>query len=677
MINIDDFVREKLGGQPEMEDPTAWLRMKALLDKEMPEKAVPFYFRWGKPMAFLGAALLLAGLCVGGFEITKAIRAKNDGAEIANTPRKTEITSSSSSVTNSTIANRNSPTTNNPTNITDSEESKQELNTNISESHSATHKQVDLEEQKAERVDKKSHSAVASSSNSNSLSSKTVISNSTSSSQIAENKIASNHGDITTTAMNGKKKAAEIAIQSSLSTNEKSGYKENSKSNNKDLVADNRKKLNDKLYAPDHNNAAIKKRITHANNPSVGDKIDDKQSAAQLPKPSRTKENWASNAQSPKSVVSDKGNTKDSIPYTNIVQKSTLSKKFPRSITTLVDTQAKGKIALPEIAATDLKLDSKDAIVTKSQDLKSKEQPNSMNEYAASLNSKNTAELKKDSSVSSDAAPLVLKDTKKSKKKSLWEMLNLPEATANAKKDLSNAKFYAGFSGGFNYSISKTNNFQGVQFGPTGELVFNKNWSLFGAIRYFNRSGGKKTINDSYSKEVSNGIIDSTKGANYFFTVLTDSSSRHFNFSTVHSFELPLTVRYTINKFYLMTGINLAYSLPVNVELVHKDYKNLNAHAISTNTTKPILKETAPVLSTSDFGSRFGLGYVFGAGYQISPSWQTDLRVVNTFWDNAKGSGANKLSKDFYKIPSVQISVGYQFNRSRVKPTYGPTSTAP
>ena len=53
--------------------------------------------------------------------------------------------------------------------------------------------------------------------------------------------------------------------------------------------------------------------------------------------------------------------------------------------------------------------------------------------------------------------------------------------------------------------------------------------------------------------------------------------------------------------------------------------------------------------------------------------WQVDARMVNTFWDNSKGDGAKTLSKDFYKLPSLQFTVGYQFNRGKTKPTFGPT----
>ena len=122
-----------------------------------------------------------------------------------------------------------------------------------------------------------------------------------------------------------------------------------------------------------------------------------------------------------------------------------------------------------------------------------------------------------------------------------------------------------------------------------------------------------------------------------------------------------------------MTGINLAYYLGINVEEVAKPYSQTNQSFVQTNSTKPILKESKPTLTSSDFGSRMGMGYLLGAGFQITSAWQADLRLVQNFWDNAKGNGAQKISSDFYKLPSVQINIGYQLNRGKSKPTFGPT----
>lgn len=672
MINIDDFVREKLGGQPEREDPAAWLRMKALLDKEMPERAVPFYFRWGKPMAFLGAAILLSGLCVGGFEITKAIRAKNDGAalvsKVTTSEKSSSASASSATVSNST--NNNEFTNNNQSEISSIDQQKVELSKNNS-AISTTNNGVEKVRHTEVGNDQNSNTNIASSSPF-----KLVINNkpsdkTSSTAAVVENKNKLTVRNNKSLAVNSISNSSDktIAPKSAISNKDVAKNKYQKLKGAENLVTNHNNRQSDNAKAADNKEIAATKTL------NAESKFYKKKSGAKQVKASGASNNWSSGGKYETAAL-DKGNTRDSIPYTTIIQKESLSKKFPRSITTLIDTQDKGKIALPSIAENDLLHENKESLIAANQEPKLDNRARKPNEYSSSSDQSNTTASKKDSTDSKNA-PSLAKDAKKSKKKSFWEMLNLPEATANAKKDLRNAQFYAGFSGGLNYSLSKTNNFQGVQFGPTGELVFNKHWSLFGAIRYFNRSGGTKTVNDHYAKESANNTPDSTSGANWYFKVHTDSTNRYFNFSTLHSFEMPITLRYALNKFYVLTGLNLAYYLSVNVEEVQKTYGPINSHMVQTNSAKPILKESKPLLNTSDFGSKFGLGFVVGAGYQIAPAWQADIKLVNTFWDNAKGDGANKLSKDFYKLPSVQISVGYQFNRARVKPTYGPTSIAP
>ena len=57
--------------------------MKDLLDKEMPEKAAPFLFKWRKPVAIFGVALLVSALCVGGYELN-ALRELNKAKKIGS-----------------------------------------------------------------------------------------------------------------------------------------------------------------------------------------------------------------------------------------------------------------------------------------------------------------------------------------------------------------------------------------------------------------------------------------------------------------------------------------------------------------------------------------------------------------------------------------------------------------
>ncbi len=671
MINIDDFVREKLGGHTEKEDPAAWLRMKDLLDKEMPEKAAPFIFRLGKPMAFLGAALLIGALCVGGYKIN-ALREKTSGTTASgtnsnsnnqNTVNKIFNTNTTTAPANTTLSTETNQPKNNTNPIASGNNADQnEQTTNSNQSDLSSH-QIGNGDQVAN-----SHRHLASG---------TTVANSTNHKSNKQSANRLNSGSVdnadgsnknnAATGSNSSRNHSRSAVSSHSS---KKGSSVRSNSVNQNTFASNTGSVNKR---------SVEKDLSKNKSQSGNSSDENKNKIGESDK-TNTDNNLAS-----------KDAKKDSMSAITVITKQSSAKGFPKKKTIIKDTVNISKFELPSTTAASQNADpiNTNIISTMQPSKKDIKLAANQSKKANKISSKQTAAKQENILASKQAGTKeqsqnmtsAKTETAKAKKGkgslSKWvEGLHLPEAVASAKEDARNAQFYTGFAAGINYTPSGNgNNFQGVQFGPTGELVFNKHWSLFGAVKYFNRSGGKKTINDNFAKDVSNNIADSVKGANTYFTVLTDSTNRYFNFSTVHSFEMPISVRYAINKFYLMTGINLAYSLPVNVELVEKEYKGMNSRVVQTNTTsKPMLSESKSILTTADFGSRFGVGYLIGAGYQITPAWQTDLRMVNTFWDNAKGDGAKRLSKDFYRLPSIQITVGYQFNRGRSKATFGPNS---
>lgn len=645
-INIDDFVREKLGAHTEKEDSAAWLKMKALLDKEMPERVAPIGFRFGKPLAFIAAALLLGVLCVGGYKLTNQ---SNENQE--NTPNEVIASHNSNTHNNNTIAPENTlpaskeqiATTSNPVAIENkvpaSTVKVSELLSSKNEEHgdakAKAPQEVSKNTQENQLLANENVSNTAHSSRTKSKTIRPVAGFAKTQSKIASSKTNSVHTD------GLPQHIQDPSIAQTKTESKRSG---GSTAKNEKLAQENPSQ--DKILA-----GTAGKKVSSALNKA------NKTEAA--------KEEPVSN---------------DSISSISVVTKESVTKSYPRKTTNLVDTIAIEKVAVDKASkATDKatasaesnkksKTTTKDNNTTKDIKLNAS-QNQAHKEPSIATNSKT-----KDDNTTTTTAATAKTKVKKSGFNFLKKM-NLPEAIADAKRDLGNAQFYFGFNAGLNYTFNNNSKFQGVQFGPTGELVFNKRWSLFGAINYFNRSGGKKTVNDNYANEVYSGTQDSIRGANYYFTIRTDSTNRYFNFSTLHSFEMPISLKYTFNKFCVLAGINLAYYLKVNVEEVDKKYGGVNPHVLVTNVSKPILVSSSPQLESSDFGPRFGMGYVLGVGYKITPAWQADIRMVNSFWDNASGNGAQRLSKDFYKLPSIQITIGYQFNRVTNRPTYGPTST--
>ncbi|HTN16148.1 MAG TPA: hypothetical protein VL092_00600 [Chitinophagaceae bacterium] len=717
MMNIDDFVRDKLGGHTEKEDPAAWLKMEALLDKEMPEKAAPFVFGWRKSAAFLGAALLIGALCVGGYQLN-AIREKSNGNKNTGNTATHHIPSqhknSNTTTTTDNISHNNpdpltapdSPSPQSPgaagslsenvsggaaatTNPVAANRSSGSGHTGPAETNKRHHQDATTveEQSSAGRTPGRSNTAGSGTkkktAGSAASSAATQAGNATSAIGKQEaavagrkhtgNAMASHRKNTQATAMAGNSAEAYDSNDKSAAGQQDAGRAAKNKTGKKQSRI-----LNSASGSTTHKEIAAKTRKENAGHSAKKSQTAVNEQAREL----------AKNKETSKSKEAAGNNTeelKDSISAITVVTRESTSRGgYPKKITRVTDTIAITKVPVVPVNNTivsSVQPSKKEVKMAAAEGKKANRlaAKNMVQQQKNVFASASKVEVKENSGKTQTPAQTAdLSVVKLKKEKSgftqWWQNLNLPEAMADAKRDFNSAQFYWGISGGVNYSFPNgSGGFQGVQFGPTGELVFNKHWSLFGAIKYFNRSGSKKIVSDNFSSQIAEQ--DSVQGPNWYFTARTDSTNRYFNFSTVHSFEMPITLRYTIRKFYLMTGINLAYYLPVNVEKVEREYNNMNVHVITTNSSKVILSDpTKPQLNIADFGSRFGMGYVIGAGYQITPAWQTDLRIVNPFWDNAKGDGAQKLSKDFYKLPSVQLSFGYQINRIRNRATFGPNS---
>jgi hypothetical protein len=119
----------------------------------------------------------------------------------------------------------------------------------------------------------------------------------------------------------------------------------------------------------------------------------------------------------------------------------------------------------------------------------------------------------------------------------------------------------------------------------------------------------------------------------------------------LHSLELPVAVRYAMGNLQMMLGANFVYNLGINLREI--------SSVLSTYTHEPPHAPEQRVLTLADFNARFGMGYLLGVGYQIAPNSTVDMRLTQTVWDNASGSGAQRVSSEFYKHPSLQVSLSY------------------
>lgn len=733
MINIDDFVREKLGRPDEQDEMVPWLRMKDLLDKEMPQRAVPVGFRFRRPLVYLSCLAVLLAAGVGAYKMS-SFRKMEGGKDVA---ARNEVRSTINSTPNT--YNHTSGTAATAVDFTSSSNN----NTTSPESGNA--------------IGRDNHTT----NNTNNINNKVAVNSVPSAASINNNLNNPSKGNNVNPSVPASGSGASGAPSGGVFTandvtastvvkkpaangdvNNPATHKTANVTKNNDRKTDNQK-IQELRESSTGNGVASLDEKTSGNRPQekIVNVNQHKSVAVNVTTPSAAPSEVTDNVQQPSTQTdrnSDRGNGTASTQThqqdaPNRWASSGQSTGNNNSAAGLADTKERNRVAKKngrsaKNSKSEESVASKDSmnkvLIVKKLDKKSglhnnasykadtvsiEKIPVAANETTPSLNNntlttpapsktvamktatssrkgkgkkaeaeQNPAARLMPASAGTGVAPAAAAtaDAKTVAKKKhrggglgLGNMDRINQLLDNMKYDIGHAELFIGATAGVNKTFGP-NGLGGMQLGVTGELVFNEHLSLMAELKYFNRSGSNKRVDDDYTSMTAN--YENTVGGYSYYTLVTDSVQHYFNFSTVHSFEMPLTLRYAINKFYLMTGVNLAYYLDINAEELVFENHAAKTESVATQFGTPYLSEKKRQFDIQDFSARFGIGYIFGCGYQLSPAWQLDLRMTSLFWDNSKTEGARKLSRDFYQVPSIQLSIGYQFSKDKSKPTFSP-----
>lgn len=234
------------------------------------------------------------------------------------------------------------------------------------------------------------------------------------------------------------------------------------------------------------------------------------------------------------------------------------------------------------------------------------------------------------------------------------------EMVRNAKFKLKSVKFYPGLVAGVNSSVGG-NNVTGFQLGFVGDVALGNKWSVLTELKYVQRFNNKIDFSENYYTNLDSSY-NSGGGKVYTF----DSVGNSYNFSTLGSFELPIALRYNVKRFNIFGGANLAYHLKTKVSQV--DIPNQITKEGATG-FRPDYNQMAgaPSVRVSDFTNRFTVGYLLGVSYNWSPSMRLDMRLTQSVWDNASTNGQKTISKELYRTPNVQLNLSYRFKQKAYK----------
>lgn len=232
--------------------------------------------------------------------------------------------------------------------------------------------------------------------------------------------------------------------------------------------------------------------------------------------------------------------------------------------------------------------------------------------------------------------------------------ISLTATIDRTRSAFSQIRWQPGLVGSLDASFGR-NSFFGFQAGFSSLFLVNEQWSFGLEARYNRLANRGAVVKDDYLSTVEAGINRWTE----------DTVSHFFSFPSLQAIQLPLFVRREIGRFFALAGANLTYAFSVNAE---EREQRRGTTTIITGYLPPntnIGMQRSPGVVYQDFNQRFGFGYVLGAGYAISPALQTDVRLTQMVWDNAAGKGAQRVSKELYRAPAVQLSISYRFNTNR------------
>ena len=612
MVNIDDLFRQRLSGGEEKDRPAAWLRMSDLLDEKMPVDAGT---NWRRMLGYTAGLLLLASATFGGYEAIHGFRGHSAGEG-----NPTAIAGSNSMAP---TANYNHSTTSSNTAPIASNELK---NNDLNKSNSSIAKELNAGTSNSELP--KHH---------NTKHNNTIAAAPASTKEIASTNTSSAPVINETPAATSDKKETENKATTTVAVNNVP----------KEKAYSNTKHHTEKI-AKAEKIAPVKPAVlASGSTPAV--KTASAAKTVAVAKPAIVKTTVKHSAPLASNVRSRQNASAIPVTSTTIVPAATVSTvATPATVPAQMPKEEMTKLNVRQIISVNPR--NQTAIVH--FDTISRDKLMVSADAQSPLLASNEApkQLMPASSASGSDMSAAANTEKKSSlakgntKNNAWSMDHFRSMIDNFKYNFKHIEMQPGVTAGINATFFGGSDLKGFQLGLTDNLLINDNWSFLSELKYFNRINSS-TISDDY--------ITYTPAVTGYFKNL---NARSYTFTSVQSLELPLTLRYSRHHFIISGGANIVYNFAINDNLVQAYYPT------QTLVAEPGA-DTQPKYNTAAFGSRWGLGYVLGLGYEVMPGLDVDFRMTKTFVDNANTPAMMSISNTYYNMPSMQLSIGYHLVR--------------
>jgi len=223
-----------------------------------------------------------------------------------------------------------------------------------------------------------------------------------------------------------------------------------------------------------------------------------------------------------------------------------------------------------------------------------------------------------------------------------------------------------GMSVGVNAALfNPSNNFGGFQAGLNNLKPIGEHFSFFTELKLFFRNNSGYTVEDAFTvnKNFSKDNITMTNQNKTIYSYQIDSTVNFYNFKNFVSLELPIMFQAHYKSITAYGGMNIAYNFRLNFKELKRNYIVNISDTVDNSVSYATRPEVGKKYSRDDFSGKFGLGYVVGASYSFNPNLYLDLRVTQNTWDNAQTISAREVSKNYFRVPSIQFSLGYRFKK--------------
>lgn len=284
-------------------------------------------------------------------------------------------------------------------------------------------------------------------------------------------------------------------------------------------------------------------------------------------------------------------------------------------------------------------------------------------EVAPALEAKNTNEVNSNITLQNASASKEKKSIS-SKKTSYFQDMMMAARDNYNKFRQHPILLYPGISVGISTSISQ-HNFGGFHFGVNNLIPVNNYFTVLTELKLFYRNNSGFTINDTKTTIKDQSVDNVTLSAanQTIYSTQSEQTVKKYNFKHFSMLELPILLQGHYRSLMAYGGINLSYNFKLKTNEILQSNSLTQIDTLENSAPSPSAIVKSFEFSKDDFRSRFGIGYVVGAGYNFNPNIYIDLRVSQNLWDNAKTSAQREVSNGFFKVPYIQFSVGYRFKK--------------